>query len=151
MLPTVQRFIAVRWSHDLPTSVNVTAEAATGVSRVLLLYVVFKLAMRDDPRLASLGRQDRWERVSAFIERRGGDFALQFAVLGLAFVAFDTLPGLAVEHLLAEDAREAATATLVSVKNPTVIAFTIIWMVGVARQMMLSAEPRRPAPAEVAS
>ncbi len=33
-------------------------------------------------------------------------------------------------------------AVLVSVKNPTVIAFTFIWMIGVARRLMLDGTPQ---------
>jgi hypothetical protein len=58
----------------------------------------------------------------------------------------DVLPNMAIEHWIAEGIREWVTAVLVSVKNPTVIAFTFIWMAGVARQMILSGKPRAAAP-----
>ncbi|WP_440100437.1 hypothetical protein [Streptosporangium sp. H16] len=37
------------------------------------------------------------------------------------------------------------TSILVSAKNPTVIAFTFVWMAGVARRMILSGGPRESA------
>ncbi|GAA4181057.1 hypothetical protein GCM10022252_04820 [Streptosporangium oxazolinicum] len=145
LVPTVQRFVAVRWGQDLPAVVNIAAEILTGAGRVLLLYVILRLAIVNDPELRPLDRDARWERLGSFAKRRRYDVVVQFLVLGAAFFVLDVLPNLAIEHWVAEDRRELVASLLVSAKNPTVIAFTIVWMVGVARQMILSGEPREAA------
>ncbi|SFA81051.1 hypothetical protein SAMN05216266_101574 [Amycolatopsis marina] len=43
-----------------------------------------------------------------------------------------------VGGLLPESARQGYLAALLFVKNPTIIAFTFVWMVGVLRQLLLS-------------
>ncbi|GAA3836537.1 hypothetical protein GCM10022226_68120 [Sphaerisporangium flaviroseum] len=147
-VPTVQRFVAVRWGQDLPTSVNVTAEIVTAASRLLLLYVIVKLAFGGDPEVGRLTRETRWERLGRFIDHRRSDFAVQFLVLGAAFVVCDVLPTMAIEQWVTGDVREWVTATLVAVKNPTVIAFTMIWMTAVARQMIVSETPQAAMPGD---
>ncbi|MER5645300.1 hypothetical protein [Streptosporangium sp. NPDC002524] len=145
LIPTVQRFVAVRWGQDLPAA-DVAAEILTGASRVLLLYVILRLAIVNDPELGPLGRDARWKRLGAFVERGRYEIVVQCLVLGAAFLVLDVLPNLAVAHWVAEDRRELVTSVLVSAKNPTVIAFTFVWMAGVARRMILSGGPRETAP-----
>ncbi|MEU4408422.1 hypothetical protein AB0F88_28210 [Streptosporangium sp. NPDC023963] len=125
-----------------------TAETSTrrrspgsGARRILLLYVIVRLAIVDDPELGPLGRDARRRRLRAFAERGKSGLVVQFLVLGAAFFVLDVLPGLAIENWVAEDRRELVSSILVSAKNPTVIAFTLVWMVGVARQMILSGGP----------
>jgi hypothetical protein len=148
LIPTVQRFVAVRWGAELPGAVNVTAEVLTGATRLVLLYVILRLAVRSEPELRGLTLQALWQRLGAGIDRGRLGFAVQFAVLGVAFVLLDVLPGLAIAQWVAEERRELVTAVLVSVKNPTVIAFTFIWMTGVGRRLMLDGRPRAERPVE---
>ncbi|MER5627313.1 hypothetical protein ABT061_40450 [Streptosporangium sp. NPDC002544] len=138
MIPTIQRFVAVRWGDDLPAAVNGATEVLTGAVRLLLIYTIYKLAIARDPELAQLDRL--WQRLAWFVDHRRANFLAQFLVLGAAFAVFDVLPNAAVQTWVAEGSREWVSAVLVSVKNPTVIAFTFIWMMGVARQMILAAD-----------
>ncbi|WP_146615749.1 hypothetical protein [Nonomuraea aridisoli] len=137
MIPTVQRFVAVAWGDDLPAAAGVAGELLTGAVRVLLIFLICRLAFVRDPEVAGLG--ERWRRVAWFVDHRRGDFLIQFAVLGTAFALFDLVPNLAIQTLAPEGAREWVTAVVVAIKNPTVIAFTFVWMAGVARRMMLAA------------
>ncbi|GAA3012221.1 hypothetical protein [Streptosporangium longisporum] len=149
MIPALQRFVSIRWGRDLPDVAAVAGELVTVASRVLLVYMIIKLAIVDDPALRPLARDGRWRRLGVFAARRRSDVAAQFLILGAAFTLFDILPDLAVGAWVAEDARETVTSVLVSAKNPTVIAFTLVWMVGVARLMILDAPvpEREPEPA----
>ncbi|GAA3168135.1 hypothetical protein GCM10010466_68180 [Planomonospora alba] len=152
MVPTVQRFVAVRWGEELPAAAGAGGEALTGAARLLLLYVIVRLAVADgraagehEAGAGERGSGERgagegglWERLAAGLDRRRGEFAVQFLVLGAAFTVFDILPNLAVAHWVAAQDRELVASVLVSVKNPTVIAFTFVWMVGVARELYLA-------------
>lgn len=137
LIPAAQRFLAVGWGDQLPGVVTSGGEVLTAVTRVLLIGLILRLMVREaGPR--------PWPRFTAFIDRRPADFMLQFAVLGLAYVAFGALPNLAIERLVAPEGRDLALAVLLAVKNPTVIAFTFVWMAGVALRM-IQAEPAEPA------
>lgn len=50
---------------------------------------------------------------------------------------FDIIPEQVVTLWIPDAAETTYTATLLAVKNPTVIAFTFVWMVGIARQMVV--------------
>ena len=73
------------------------------------------------------------------------------AVLGAAFVVFDTLPTAAITAWVPDPQAELVMAVLVAAKNPTVIAFTLIWMVAVVRAMVHAAMPADGASAGAAS
>ncbi|GLW05402.1 hypothetical protein Misp01_05320 [Microtetraspora sp. NBRC 13810] len=145
-IPTVQRFAAVRWGDDLPSWAAIGGEALTGVSRVVLFYLVLRLAFGRDPVLAGLRAGEIWRRLGEGIDRRPADFVLQFVLLGAAFVVLDVLPGLAVGHWVAAGSRELVMSILVAAKNPTVIAFTFVWMAGVARLLVLREAATAPPP-----
>ncbi|MEU4834617.1 hypothetical protein [Streptosporangium sp. NPDC023615] len=139
MVPALQRFVSIRWGAGLPDAAAVTGEAITAASRVLLAYMIIKLAIVDDPALRPFEAEGRWRRLGRFAGRRRSDVAAQFLLLGAAFALFDILPETAIGAWVPEDARETVLSVLVSAKNPTVIAFTMVWMVGVARRMILDA------------
>lgn len=57
--------------------------------------------------------------------------------LALAFAFFDLVPTWAVSSLVAEEQRDLAAAIVLAVKNPTVIALTFLWLVGLARYFVV--------------
>ncbi|RLP86439.1 hypothetical protein EAD98_28730 [Micromonospora sp. CV4] len=136
MIPTVQRFIAVRYSDDLPAAAQIGGEILTGLARLLLVYVVLRLAFRE-PGLANLTLGERWLRLTAGINERVRDFWFQFLVLAAAFVVLDILPTAAIALWVPDERQNLVSSVLVSVKNPTVIAYTILWMLGIGRTLMV--------------
>jgi hypothetical protein len=64
------------------------------------------------------------------------DLLPQFVLLGLGFVVFDVVPHLLLGWVRRAEHQNLAQSILVSVKNPTVIALTILWMAGVGRMLM---------------
>lgn len=139
MVPTAQRFVAVRFGGDLPVAINVAGEILTGLVRVLLVVLVLRIAARDAG-LAGLTVRDRWRRFAAGIEQRRRDFLTQFLVVGIAFVVFDVLPTAAVALWVPADRQEIVDAVLVSGKNPTIIALTILWMIGIGYHLMVAGD-----------
>lgn len=127
MVPAVQRFLLVRSGDSLPTAIVWGGEALTMAARVLLVYLVLRLMVAE---FGPMSIAQRWRLFTAGVDNRLRDFLLQFVLLGLAFAVFDVLPRLLIK---------VDESILLAVKNPTVIAMTILWMVGVGRTLMHSA------------
>jgi hypothetical protein len=146
LVPTVQRFVVV--GYDVPTAAAVSSEVLVALVRLLLVVLVVRLM------LAELGCRGgpAWRRLTAAIGARRTEFWLQWVVLAAAFVVFDVLPTVAIALWVPESARDTVNATLVAVKNPTVIAMTVLWMAGVARMLIAGqGEARAPEAAEDAA
>ncbi len=120
LVPTLQRYWVI--GYDPPTPVAVVSEVLVSLVRITLVVAVVKL-------MATPGM---WQRLKTAITVRRTAFLLQWVILGLAFVVFDVIPTLLIGLLVPADAQDVVHATLVAVKNPTVIAMTILWMAGVA-------------------
>ncbi|GAB3486837.1 hypothetical protein [Amycolatopsis cihanbeyliensis] len=105
--------------------------------RILLLVVIWRLAMRGVPQRD----QPPWSTASAFATAHWPSLVIQGFLLSLAFLTFDLLAEQVVAGLLPESARQGYLAALLMVKNPTVIAFTFVWMVGMLRQLLGSDVP----------
>lgn len=136
LVPSIQRFVAVSMGDELPAAAAIGGEVLTAATRVLLVFLIFRI-------MWSEAGPGAWARFGVFVDRRRTAFLVQFLVLGAAFVVFDALPKLAIEAWVAPEQRERVTAVLIAVKNPTVIAFTFVWMAGVVREM-ITAEGREP-------
>ncbi|MEU8301576.1 hypothetical protein AB0C04_30335 [Micromonospora sp. NPDC048909] len=141
LVPTVQRFLVVR--YDVATPVAVTTEALVVLVRLLLLLLIIRLLLTE---LAASGidRHRAWARLTAGIDARRVAFWLQWVVLAVAFVVFDVIPNVVIAAAVPEAGRETVTAVVVAVKNPTVIAFTFLWMVGIARTLIVETDDQAP-------
>lgn len=130
MVPTVQRFWVIEFGP--PTPVAVASEIVVALVRVALVVAVVRL-------MATPGM---WHRLKAGITARRTAFLLQWLILALAFVVFDVIPMLLIGAFVPEDSRSVVNATLVAVKNPTVIAFTVLWLSGIAHTLATSTTVR---------
>jgi hypothetical protein len=83
-----------------------------------------------------------FNNFTAFAARHWPSLVWQGVFLSVAFLVFDLGAEQGIGGLLPEAARQAYLAVLLFVKNPTVIAFTIVWWIGLIRQTAVS----RPAP-----
>jgi hypothetical protein len=136
MMPAVQRFLVIRYGDQLPGGAALASEVIVMGVRVLLAWLVLRLMLAESG-LGDVGWRERWQRFTAGIDSRPVAFWLQFVLLAVAFVLLDVLPELAVAKLVPASAQNLVSALLVSIKNPTVIALTMLWMVGVGRALML--------------
>lgn len=140
LIPSVQRFVVI--TGDPPPAVAVTSEVLVTVVRVLLVVLVIRLMLAELAAAGIDGREAR-ARLRLGLDTRRLAFWTQWLLLGIAFVIFDVIP----ESLIAtlpDAPRETATAWLVACKNPTVIAFTMLWMVGIARTLIVRPDPVAP-------
>ncbi|GAA3396848.1 hypothetical protein [Cryptosporangium minutisporangium] len=136
LVPSVQRYLVVR--YDVPAAVAIGSEVLVTGVRLLLVLLVVRLLARELAVGHGLGGRAALRRLGAAIDARRGAFYFQLVVLAAAFVVCDVLPNAAVALWVPETHRDAVAATLVAVKNPTVIAFTVLWMAGIARTLIVA-------------
>ncbi|MEU7528626.1 hypothetical protein AB0A74_23040 [Saccharothrix sp. NPDC042600] len=124
LVGSVQRLVVVNgW---LPAGLATASEVLVAVSRVVLVVAVAWLGLRG----ARLG----WGRFSRFASAHWPSLVGQGVLLSVAFLLFDVVLETVVGGLLAPEARQGYLAVLLFLKNPTVIALTFIWWVGLVRQ-----------------
>jgi hypothetical protein len=128
LIPSVQRLVVMSWEDHLPTAVAVASEVVVMAVRLLLLAVVWRLAMA--------GGRLGWAHCRAFAAKHWPSLVVQGALLSVAALVFDAGLEQVVGGLLPESARQNYLAALLFVKNPTIIAFTFVWMVGAAKQLL---------------
>lgn len=125
LVGSAQRLVAVNWG--MPGVLAFASEVAVLAARVALVVVVWRLAMR--------GQRPSWAGARAFASRHWPSLVWQGVLLAVAFAVFD----LGLESL---SSSPTYLAVLLFLKNPTVIAFTVVWWIGVVRQAATS--PRVP-------
>lgn len=147
VIPTIQRFVLVYWGSQLPTAVNIATEIVTWAARLGLVAVVVRLGIAAEPRLRGVDWDARLTRVAEYIRSHPVSYLVQLCVLAAAFGVFGELLPLTVDAVVADDLKRQSDAVLIAVKNPLVITFTFIWLVGTFRLMMLAGVPAEPADA----
>jgi hypothetical protein len=143
LLPASERFVSQLWGTDLPAGVTTSLEVIAEGARLVLIAVVVRLAILADDRLRPLRAAHALARVKAFARARWPSLAVQCLLLAAAVVAFDLIPERVVAPRIPEHTQPLYWAVLLAAKNLTVIALTMIWLVGAVRQMLLS-PPSRP-------
>lgn len=132
----VARVVAVGWA-SLPAVIPTTLELVTLGARLLLLWTIFRRGLLADDRLRGLSSTEIWQRMTAFARTRWSVLLVHLALLAGAVAVFDIVPERIAVRWVPEEKTSAHMAALLAVKNLTVIAFTLIWMVGIVRQMIL--------------
>lgn len=123
LIPSVQRLVVVNWEDSIPDAAALASEGVVMLVRLALLVTVWRLA-------APHGRVT-WARAKE--NWRG--LAIQAGLLLLATVIFKfglEAPG----RLLPENAEQTYLAILLFLKNPTIIAFTFVWTVGIVKHLL---------------
>lgn len=134
LIPAVQRYVSVL--YDLPDPVALLLEMITLAARVLLVVLIVRLGIARDPSVTQVPPPERGRNAGAFLRERWGSLAIGVCLLGAAAAFFDLFLEGVVPHRL-PIAHDTYLAWLLAVKNPTVIAFTIVWIVGVVRQALI--------------
>jgi len=134
LVGSVQRFIVVDRTGEVPHPIALASEVVVMAARLLLVVAVWRLA-------TPKGRPS-WSHARAFGKEHWPSLGFQAGLLMAAALVFKVgLDG--VGGLLPESARQTYLAVLLFVKNPTIIAFTTVWMVGLARQVVVQPESAR--------
>lgn len=127
LVASVQRLIVVNWTDEVPAGPALASEFLVAGIRVLLFVLVWRKAMA--------GLTLRRSTAREFVRAHWPSLVWQLVFLGAAFAVFELLAEHLVSALLPESARQTYLAVLLFVKNPTVIALTMLWCVGVVRQV----------------
>lgn len=138
---SIQRLIVVNWTEQLPHGLVLASEVVVTAARIALVVLVWRLAMR--------GLTLRWSAGRAFARRHWRSLLWQAAFLGAAVLVFEVLAEHVLSQLLPESARQTYLAVLLFLKNPTVIALTFVWVIGLIREVFRvrpAEEPARPQP-----
>lgn len=138
LIPALQRAVSQLWGDQLPDSFGLLGEVVTGAARLLLFVLVFRLAIVLDERLRGLDGAEGWRRMGRFIREHGGSLVVQVGLLALAFILFDRIPETVIAARVPEPRQPAYWAALLAIKNPTIIAYTMVWQIGVLRQMLMT-------------
>jgi hypothetical protein len=141
LIPAAQRVVGQLWGEQLPPSVNGALEMVTAIARVALLVMLVRLAIMAEDRLRRVDWRESLRRVQAFVRIHWRSLLVQVVLLLTATAIFDAVPDRVIAPRVPADAQPAYWAVLLAVKNPTIIAFTMIWQVGIVRQMLLHAVP----------
>jgi hypothetical protein len=120
LVGSVQRVVVVNRDTPIPAPVALASEVLVMAARVLLVVLIWKLAFR--------GESWRWSNASRFARLRWRALVIQAGLLSLAFLVFDV----GAEAVVGRD----GLALLLFVKNPTIIALTMIWWIGILRQIL---------------
>ncbi|OLF14814.1 hypothetical protein [Actinophytocola xanthii] len=126
LVASVQRLVVVNWTDEVPEGLAVASEVLVALVRLALLVLVW--------RYATQGVRLRWSTARAFLTRHWPSLVWQVVLLSAAFLVFDV--GLeSLGGLFSESGAQTYLAVLLFLKNPTIIAFTLVWWVGVIRQV----------------
>ncbi|SEC60509.1 hypothetical protein SAMN04489727_4371 [Amycolatopsis tolypomycina] len=143
-IASIQRLIVVNWTDRIPHGLALASEVVVMAARIALVVLVWRLAMR--------GLTLHWRAGRAFARNHWRSLLWQAAFLGAAVLVFEVLAEHVLSQLLPESARQTYLAVLLFLKNPTVIALTFIWCIGLIRQVFrvrAAEEASRPQPSTV--
>jgi hypothetical protein len=138
LVASAQRLVVVNWTDKIPEDLAFASEVVVLAVRVALVVVIWRFAMRD----VTL----RWQAFRGFLKVHWQSLVWQGVLLAGAFGVFEVLAEHVAGGLLPESARQTYLAVLLFAKNPTVIALTMIWLIGLIRQSFRVPDPQEAGP-----
>lgn len=137
LVPAVERFGVALWGDGLSTPSHVALEVLAEGARVVLVVLVVRIAILGDERVRAGRHLGDGRRVRAFLDHRWPSLLWQGALLLALFAVFSVIPEQVVPLWIPASGQDLYWALLLAVKNVTVIAVTLVWMVGAVRQMLI--------------
>ncbi|WP_444960428.1 hypothetical protein [Nocardiopsis sp. M1B1] len=137
LVPAVERFGVALWGDALATPSRVALEVLAQGVRVVLIVLVIRIAILKDERVREGRRLGDGRRVRAFLDHRWPGLLWQGVLLLALFGLFSVVPEQIVPLWIPASGQDLYWALLLAVKNVTVIAVTLVWMVGAVRQMLI--------------
>ncbi|GGC23003.1 hypothetical protein GCM10011386_13600 [Parapedobacter defluvii] len=137
VIPSIERFIVLFFSPDWSNTTVILLEVLVESLRFLVLWFIIKLSILRDERLRKISGQEQWVRIKSFVKHRWLSLVFQLIFMIIATLVFDVFLEKVVGSQISEQVRDQYLGVLLAIKNPTVIAWFLIWLVGIPRQMML--------------
>lgn len=141
LIVSAQRVVSVLWGHALPPLLNLSLEGLTAVVRLFLLVLVARLAWAEWTANSPERPRRTLRQHSASLLRHRRTLVTQLSLLLLVSLLFKVVPELLIAPLVPTSGQKLYTALLLAIKNPTIIAFTSIWIIGMARLVLLAPLP----------
>ncbi|NGF58318.1 hypothetical protein G5B00_17600, partial [Parapedobacter sp. SGR-10] len=136
LIPAVERFILLFFEPDLSTTTLILLEIFTEGTRLLLLWLIIKFAISQDRKLREVKKKERWRRVKSFVKYRWVNLIFQIILMFIATLIFDFFLEQVIGNLIPDYFQNKYIAILLAIKNPTVIAWFFVWLIGIPKQMM---------------
>ncbi|WP_214406977.1 hypothetical protein [Pseudonocardia lacus] len=143
LVGSAQRALVQFVGDDLAAPAAFALEAVTWGSRLLLVVLLWRWTIGSDARLRDVDLSECVRRLGRYARRQWPALLLQFAGLGVASLVFDTIPDLLVAPLVPPSGQAVYWAVLLAVKNPTIIAFSMVWMFALLHQALVRGADHR--------
>ncbi|HZG89605.1 MAG TPA: hypothetical protein VEZ42_05270 [Pseudonocardia sp.] len=143
LVGAVERPVLQYYGDVLPGWAVLVLESAVWGSRVLLLVLLFRWSIATDDRLRGVGIGAGVRRVRRYARRYPRPLLAQLAGLVAVVAVLDLLPDLLIAPRVAPAYQALYWSVLLAVKNPTVIAFAVVWELALLKQALVrgAAEP----------
>lgn len=138
LVAAAQRAVSQLWGDQLPGGISLIGEIVTAAARILLFVIVFYLAIAAEEKLQGVDGKEAARRAGRFARDHWRSLLVQVGLLLLAVIIFDRIPEAVIAPRISEEAQPIYWASLLAVKNLTIIPFTLIWQIGILRQMVLT-------------
>jgi hypothetical protein len=137
LIGSVERAFVQFAGAGLPGWAAVALEVVVEGGRVLLVVLLVRWVLVADRRLRGVRLGAGARRVARYARRHWRALVLQLVGFAGAFLVLDTIPDLAIAPLVPTTAQPVYRAVLLAVKNPTVIAFTLVWELALLHQALV--------------
>ena len=136
-VPSIERFLILYFEPGWSDFWLIALEVLVESLRIVLLWLIVRLAIGKAEQLKGIDRKERWIRVKAFLKHRWLNIVFQLLLMMVATLLFDVFLEQVIGTFVPETARNRYLALLLAIKNPTVIAWFMVWLVGIPRQLFL--------------
>ncbi|KII00073.1 hypothetical protein LP52_03850 [Streptomonospora alba] len=137
LVPAAQRFTVSLYGEAFALPAHIALETLAEGARVVLVVLLVRMAVLADDEVRRTRHLGALNRIRAFAERGWPSLLLQAGFLLALAAVFNVVPERIVPRWLPPSAEDLYWAALLAGKNVTVIAFTLVWMVGAARQLLI--------------
>jgi hypothetical protein len=144
LVGSAQRALVQFVGDDLSSLGAFALEGLTWGSRAVLIVLLWRWIIGADARLRGIGPGEGVRRVGRYVRRDWPALAVQLAGFAAAVLVLDAIPDLLIAPLVPPAAGPSYWAVLLAVKNPTVIAFTFVWVLALLHQSLVRGARRRP-------
>jgi hypothetical protein len=107
----------------------------------VLFIGILRIAILRDDRLRHVSGDAAWERIVRFARREWRSLVVQVLAFAALLAIAEVVPDRVIAPRIPDAAQDAYWATLLAIKNVTVIAFSMIWQIGAVRQALLLGAP----------
>lgn len=141
LVGSFERAVLQLWGQDWSSTTIWSLELVVIAARVALFLYVFRVLISSDAHLAAVPIREGAHRVARFVGRQWRMLLVQVVLAVVVFVLVEAVPDGVIAPAIPADARPTYWAAVLAIKNPTIIAFTMIWEIALLRHALLLGAP----------